>query len=160
MGIAALSPPKATMREKIMKCLCRALPNAWQIGKEHTKKSSFSYITWLLTVFFLFICLFLYSATLGLSYGTQDLHCITWDLSLWHTDSLVAASGFSCWAAGSTLNQGLNLCWGLNLYLLHCRVDSKPLHHQGSPDFLKFSNLYFTNHCVSVFHMGKAVVNQ
>ena len=33
---------------------------------------------------------------LGLSFGTQDLHCVLRDLSLWCGDSLVVACGLSC----------------------------------------------------------------
>ena len=41
-------------------------------------------------IFDTFIYLFIWWA-LGLSCGTQDLHCAMWDLSLGHTDSLVVA---------------------------------------------------------------------
>ena len=33
---------------------------------------------------------------LGLSFGTQDLHCVLWGLSLWCRDSLVVVCGLSC----------------------------------------------------------------
>ena len=41
----------------------------------------------------IFIYLFAYLAALALSCGTQDFHCITRDLSLRCTDSLVVAHG-------------------------------------------------------------------
>ena len=40
--------------------------------------------------------LFIYLAVLSLSYGTQDLHCIMWDLLLHPMYSLVVAHGLSC----------------------------------------------------------------
>ena len=43
--------------------------------------------------FYIYIHLFIYLAALGLGCGTQDLHCIMWDISLQGKDPLVVAHG-------------------------------------------------------------------
>ena len=53
-----------------------------------------------LTIFLLLI----YLAALGLSCGTQDLHCVIWDFSLRHTGSKVAMHGLSCSMAWGILD--------------------------------------------------------
>ena len=58
----------------------------------------------------LFFQIVIYLAVLGLSCGTQDLHCVTQDLSLRCTDSLVVALGRTavvCWLSCSAE------CWKL-----------------------------------------------
>ena len=49
------------------------------------------------------VCLFIYLAALGLSFATQDLGCITWDCSLWPTDSLAVAHRLSWFVAWGIL---------------------------------------------------------
>ena len=51
------------------------------------------------------------------------------DLSLWCTDSPVGVQGLCCSTAC-----GILVPRGLNPRPLHCRVDSKPPDHRGSPD--------------------------
>ena len=64
----------------------------------------------------------------GLSCGLWDLPCNLWDLLLRLAGSVVVVRGLNCLALGSQFpGQGLNLC------LLHCKVDSSPLDLQGSP---------------------------
>ena len=47
---------------------------------------------------------------------------------LWRAGSVVGARGLSCsMACGMFPDQGLNQC------LLHCKVDSQPVDHQGRP---------------------------
>ena len=83
----------------------------------------------------LFFKICIYLALSGLSCGTHDLCCITWDLScgalilwLWHR--------LSCFTAcGIFPDQGLNLC------PLHCKTDSFILLL-----FFKFTILYWFCH--------------
>ena len=49
------------------------------------------------------VCLFIYLAASNLSCATQDLGCITWDCSLWPTDSLLVAHRLSWFAAWGIL---------------------------------------------------------
>ena len=51
---------------------------------------------WTSCNYFLWKYLLIYFAVLNLRCSRQDLHCITWNLSLQHTDSLVVAHGPSC----------------------------------------------------------------
>ena len=73
--------------------------------------------------------LFIYLVVSGLNHGTWHLHCVTWDLLLWRTDSRVVACRRNCSMACGILVPDQ----GLNPRSLHCRVDSQPLDHQGSP---------------------------
>ena len=43
--------------------------------------------------FFFWCVLSIYLAALGHSCSKHDLHCVVWDLLLWHTDCLVVAHG-------------------------------------------------------------------
>ena len=52
------------------------------------------------------LLIFIYFVVLGLSCSTQDLCCIMWNLSLWHTDSLV-------WHTGSIVAAQAPECPGL-----------------------------------------------
>ena len=45
----------------------------------------------------------IYLAVLDLSCGMQELHCIMWDLSLQHTDSLVVAGELSSCSAACVI---------------------------------------------------------
>ena len=56
--------------------------------------------------------------------------CGTWaSCMLWSAGSVVVAHGLHCSVAyGIFLDQGLNTC------LLHWQTESRPLHHQGSPN--------------------------
>ena len=89
--------------------------------------------------------------------------CVLWDLSLRLMDSVVAtqapehtgsaAAAHGLWSVGSVVVlKGLvaPLHMGSefpdqesNLSPLHCRVDSLPLNHQGSPDFFFKGNLFY-----------------
>ena len=81
-------------------------------------------------------------AALVLSYGTQDFHCVTWDL-------FVVACRLSSWGTWAPGHAGLvtaghrlsrsEVCGilvpdqGLNPGPLHSYANSSPLDHQGSP---------------------------
>ena len=69
-----------------------------------------------------------YLAMLGLHWGVWDLHGVMWDLSL-RCNCLVVVCGLSCsnrWDLNFP-NQVLNLCpW-------HCKANSSPVDHEGSP---------------------------
>ena len=65
--------------------------------------------------------------------------CSTQVLSLRHASSVVVAHGLSCPTTG-----GILVPWtGPNPRLLHCKVDSLPLDHQGSPSTYSFFFLRF-----------------
>ena len=78
--------------------------------------------------------------------GVWALHCSAWtSLQLWRTGLLVAVRGLSscCMWAQQLRCVGLVALWhvgpqfpdqGQNPRPLHCKVDSLPLDHQGSPN--------------------------
>ena len=53
----------------------------------------------------------IYLASSGLSFVSQDICCIMWDLLLWHMDSLVVAHRLSSWDAWAWL---LHSLWDLS----------------------------------------------
>ena len=74
-------------------------------------------------------------AASDLSCSSRDLHCITQHFSLWCTHSLLmawpsvaVACGLSCSVASWS-----QLRPGIEPESLHCKTDSPPLDHQGSP---------------------------
>ena len=54
-----------------------------------------------------------YFAAFGLSCGTRDLHCIMQDLSLWYTNSLVAAHRVSSCGNGASEHAGSYILHGM-----------------------------------------------
>ena len=48
-------------------------------------------------------------AVLNLSCSTQNLHCIMWDLSLWHMDSSCSMQGVGTWVVVTAC--GLSSPW-------------------------------------------------
>ena len=60
--------------------------------------------------------------------------------ALGHVGSVVVAYGVSCLVACGLLPDQ-----GINPYLLHCKADSQPLDHQGSPCGALFL-IFFSNH--------------
>ena len=66
---------------------------------------------------------------LGLGCGTRDLGCVVQDLLLRLKDAVVAVHGLSCSEACGVLA----LQQGSNSHALHCKADSSPLDHWGSP---------------------------
>ena len=55
--------------------------------------------------------IFIYLAVLGLSCGTQDLHCTMRDLSLWGTDSLTVVHGLQSTQVQKLWPSGLVVLW-------------------------------------------------
>ena len=110
------------------------------------KRRRYSLLSKLLHIIHIFLMhLFIYLAVLSLSHGTQDLHCIMWDLSLHPMDSLVVAHGLSCskgmWDLSFLTRDPTWVSCVARQILSHCTTGKSLIHIFRSLSSLHFSSL-------------------